>query len=178
MFQIEIEPELRLELVHAGLAPHLAELVSAERDVLSQWLAWPPHCRTEADFIQFIHRSLHDYADGKSMVCAIKFRGVAVGCISFNRIDHQRKVATIGYWLGQKAQGHGIITRCCRSLIDIAFTRLELEKVEIHVATQNQSSRAVCQRLGMRLEGEISRAEALNGRVVDHAIYGLLRTAV
>jgi ribosomal-protein-serine acetyltransferase len=50
-----------------------------------------------------------------------------------------------------------------------------MEKVQISAATQNKPSRAVCERLGFSLEGVITRAENLNGPVVDHAIYGLSR---
>lgn len=61
-------------------------------------------------------------------------------------------------------------------LIDIAFNKLDMEKVEISAATGNQSSRKVCERLHFTLEGIITRDENLNGRIVDHAIYGLHRS--
>ncbi|HIF9169539.1 TPA: GNAT family N-acetyltransferase, partial [Photobacterium damselae] len=44
-------------------------------------------------------------------------------------------------------------------------------------AIENKASRKVCERLGLTLEGIITRAENINGRVVDHAVYGLSRTA-
>jgi len=50
-----------------------------------------------------------------------------------------------------------------------------MQKVQISVAVDNQPSRKVCERLGFSLEGVITRSENLNGRVVDHAIYGLSR---
>lgn len=50
-----------------------------------------------------------------------------------------------------------------------------MEKVEISAAVENAASRAVCERLGCELEGIITRNENLNGRIVDHAIYGLER---
>ncbi|MFA0502952.1 GNAT family N-acetyltransferase, partial [Vibrio sp. 10N.222.46.A1] len=59
--------------------------------------------------------------------------------------------------------------------IDIAFNELDMEKVEISAATGNQSSRKVCERLHFTLEGIITRNENLNGRIIDHAIYGLHR---
>jgi ribosomal-protein-serine acetyltransferase len=77
--------------------------------------------------------------------------------------------------LKESAQGHGIITRVCKKLIEIAFNELNIHKIEISAATENFASRAVCERLGMELEGIISNAENLNGRIVDHAIYGLHR---
>lgn len=52
-----------------------------------------------------------------------------------------------------------------------------MEKIQISAATGNQPSRNVCERLGFVLEGIITRAENLNGRVVDHAVYGLGRTS-
>ncbi|WP_432454898.1 GNAT family N-acetyltransferase [Agarivorans sp. QJM3NY_29] len=65
------------------------------------------------------------------------------------------------------------MTRVCKKLIDIAFDELQMHKVEISAATENLASRAVCERLGLKLEGVISNAENLNGRIVDHAIYAL-----
>ena len=59
----------------------------------------------------------------------------------------------------------------------MAFIELDMQKVEISAAVENQSSRKVCERLGFSLEGVITCSENLNGRVVDHAIYGLSRTA-
>jgi len=59
----------------------------------------------------------------------------------------------------------------------VAFIELSMSKVEISAAVENQASRSVCERLGFTLEGIITRAENLNGRIVDHAVYGLSRTA-
>ncbi|MFT6925192.1 MAG: ribosomal-protein-serine acetyltransferase [Psychromonas sp.] len=143
---------------------------------LEKWLAWPPHCKNKQDFISFIRKSLHDYADGKSMVCGIWFNEQLVGNFGFNTINHELKKVDIGYWLTESVQGNGIMTRVCKKLIDIAFNELEMHKVEISAATENFPSIAVCERLGMKREGVISNAENLNGRIVDHAVYGLHRT--
>ena len=86
------------------------------------------------------------------------------------------KKVEIGYWIKESVQGNGIINRVCKKLIEIAFTDLSMNKIEISVASDNLASKAVCERLEMKLEGIISNAENLNGRIVDHAIYGLHRT--
>jgi ribosomal-protein-serine acetyltransferase len=77
--------------------------------------------------------------------------------------------------LAQPQQSKGIVSKAVGTMIEIAFTQLEMEKVQISVAKENSPSRRVCERLGFTLEGVITRAENLNGRVVDHAIYGLSR---
>ncbi|MFX3824761.1 GNAT family N-acetyltransferase, partial [Streptococcus suis] len=60
--------------------------------------------------------------------------------------------------------------------IEMAFRELNMQKVEISAAVDNAPSRNVCKRLGFNLEGIITCAENLNGRVVDHAVYGLSRS--
>ncbi|MFW1332146.1 GNAT family N-acetyltransferase, partial [Vibrio parahaemolyticus] len=72
-------------------------------------------------------------------------------------------------------QGKGLVSKSVSKLIEMAFTELDMQKVEISAAVENQPSRKVCERLGFSLEGIITCSENLNGRVVDHAIYGLSR---
>ncbi|KDM90398.1 GNAT family N-acetyltransferase [Photobacterium galatheae] len=175
MFSQTVDTDIQLALVQPSFAPRYVELINTHFDYLSQWLAWPPHCNTESDFLNFIRRSLQEYAEGKSMVCAIFYQGTLVGNCSFNTINHSLKTVDIGYWLAADKQGKGIITRVCRHLISIAFEQLEMEKVVIAAAVENQASRAVAERLGMTREGVISRSENLNGRILDHAIYALHR---
>jgi ribosomal-protein-serine acetyltransferase len=75
MFKTIIDNELSIALVEENFASHYAEISQSQNEYLSQWLAWPPHCKTAQDFRIFIQRSLHDYAEGKSMTCAIIYKG-------------------------------------------------------------------------------------------------------
>jgi ribosomal-protein-serine acetyltransferase len=175
MFTLEVEKGLKLALVHRTFAPLYFDIVTRERDYLGEWLAWPPQAHDDGFFLNFISRSLRDYADGKSLVCAMFYNETLVGNISFNSIDHDLKKVEIGYWLSANYQGKGIVSKCVTKLITMAFTDLDMEKVQISVAVDNQPSRRVCERLGFKLEGMITRAENVNGRVLDHAVYGLQR---
>lgn len=175
MFTLTIDDNLGLALVEPSFAPLYLQIISKQRDYLSQWLAWPPHAHDEAFFLSFVERSLGEYADGKSMVCAMVYQGQVVGNVSFNKINQQLKRVEIGYWLDADYQGKGIVSRSVAKLTEFAFTELAMEKVQISAATGNQPSRNVCERLGFKLEGIITRNENLNGRIVDHAIYGLSR---
>lgn len=71
MFTLNVDNEIELALVQESFAPLYVELVAEHKAYLSQWLAWPDFCSSEQDFRLFVHRSLHDYADGKSLTCAI-----------------------------------------------------------------------------------------------------------
>ncbi|MCL9777169.1 GNAT family N-acetyltransferase [Vibrio methylphosphonaticus] len=177
MFVMEVEDDLALALVEPKFAPLYLEIVVRERDYLSQWLAWPELAHDEAFFLAFIQRSLQGYAEGKSMTCAMVWQDNVVGNISFNTINTRLKKVEIGYWLSAKYQGNGIVTKSVAKLIEIAFLELAMEKVEISAAVENGASRGVAERLGFAHEGTITRSENLNGRIIDHAIYGLSRTA-
>jgi len=175
MFTLEVEKGLNLALVEPKFAPLYLDIVSKQRGYLSEWLAWPSHADNTDFFISFVKRSLHEYAEGNSMVCAMIYHDELVGNISFNTIDYQLHKVQIGYWLSKDHQGKGIISKSVAKLIEIAFENLDMQKVEISVAVDNQPSRKVCERLGFTLEGILTRAENLNGRIIDHALYGLTR---
>lgn len=173
MFEVSINENTKLVLVHHALAEEYAKTVEANRAYLSEWLEWPRHCKTTNAFADFIRDSLHKYADGKSMVCAIFHKDELVGNCGFNTINHQIKKAEIGYWLAESHQGRGIMTSACQFLIDYAFNELKLEKVEIAAAEHNRPSRAVCERLGLKLEGILTNRELIGGKILNHAIYGI-----
>lgn len=177
MFKLEIDHELALSLVEQRMAPTYFDVVQENKDYLAQWLAWPEKAKNADFFAQFIQRSLHDYADGKSLTCMILFKEQLVGNISFNKISPDLKKVEIGYWLAKSFQGQGIMQRAVNQFVKLAFIEMQMEKVEIFVATKNEPSRKVCERLGFQLEGIITRAENLNGRIVDHAIYAQSKTA-
>jgi len=176
MFKVVVDNDITLHLVHQAFVPRYVQLVKESREYISQWMAWPLFCQTEDDFKKFVTGSLHKYADGQSMNCSIEYRGEIVGNCGFNSINHQLQVVEIGYWIGEKYQGNGIITRVCQYLIDYAFTELDMHKVQISAAEENLPSRSVCERLGMTLEGIITNKEKIGERILNHAIYGLHRS--
>ena len=175
MFTQQVDENIELALVQPSFAALYVDLAKDNYDYLEQWLAWPPHNKVEADFKGFVEQCLTEYATEKSMVCGVFYQGDLVGTAGFNSINHDLKKAELGYWLGASMQGHGIITKVNKHLINIAFNELGMDKVQLCAAEHNLPSRAVAQRLGMTLEGIITNAENLNGRIVDHAIYGLLK---
>lgn len=175
MFTLDVDEGLQLALVEPSFAPLYFDIVSNQRDYLGEWLVWPPQADSEAFFLNFVKRSLHDYADGKSLVCAVIYHNELVGNVGFNTIDHELKTVEIGYWLSLDYQGKGIVSKSVSKLIALAFTELNMQKVQISAAVDNLPSLAVCERLGFQLEGVLTRAENLNGKIVDHAVYGLSR---
>ncbi len=175
MFCLTVDDELNLLLLEQRLAPVLFDLIESNRDYLGAWFPWVQHTHAVTDIQAFIKRSLIGFAEGRELVCAIDHQDSMVGIISYNKIRPDLKKVEIGYWLAESAQGKGVMSRSCKHLVNHAFEKMGMEKVEIHVATENLSSRKLCERLGMELEGIIGNAEKLSFGIVDHAIYGLYK---
>ena len=89
MFTLEVETGLELALVEPSFAAEYLNLVKENRENLSEWLAWPAHAKNEEFFLAFIEKSLSDYAQGKSLTCAICVNGQVAGNVSLNSINRE-----------------------------------------------------------------------------------------
>jgi ribosomal-protein-serine acetyltransferase len=166
----------QLRLLRKSDAAALFALTDRNRSELRQWLPWLDLINGVNDTQNFIQFTLEQAADGQGFaaaICDIDADSI-VGVIGLNRIEWQHRIAHIGYWLGKSDRGRGIMTGCCEILIEYAFTTLNLNRLVIACATENQRSRAIPLRLGFRHEGVARDAEWLYDRFVDHEIYALL----
>ena len=114
------------------------------------------------------------YNNQQGIAAGIFYKDQLAGIAGFNTLDWKNKVGTIGYWLGVRFTGKGIMTRVVHALIEYGFNNLELNRLEIRVANNNFKSRAIPEKFKFTLEGHIRQAEWLYDHYVDHAIYGML----
>ena len=136
----------------------LVQLVEENQEFLARWLAWA-HGYSLETARTFIVKEREGYASGASLTLGLEVEGQLVGVIGLNWIDWRLREAEIGYWLAERHNGRGIMTRACRTLIDHAFGSLCLRRIVIQAAAGNLPSRAIPERLGFRLEdvGEQAR---------------------
>ncbi len=174
MFSLKLGDDLELRLLEERHSEDLFAVVDQNRQHLRQWLPWLDTNASPDDARSFIKSALDQFANNAGLVAGIWYRNRIAGVIGYNSIDWINRNAHIGYWLGARYQGKGIVTRACKALIDYAFNELELNRVEIRCATGNMKSRAIPQRLGFAQEGLVRQAEWLYDHFVDHAIYGML----
>ncbi|MCL1698957.1 GNAT family protein [Lysinibacillus sp. Bpr_S20] len=171
---IPINPELSLRTIELEDANAIFALTDASRAHLREWLPWLDFTKEGADTTTYIEGCLKGHEAKSSLSLAIIFRNEIVGIAGFNTINHSNKIAAIGYWLSEGAQGHGIMTKTVQALLQYAFEDLQLNKVEIRAAVGNTKSRAIPERLGFTKEGTIRAAEWLYDHYVDHVAYGIL----
>jgi len=172
--QRTINPELSLRTIELEDANVVFALTDASRTYLREWLPWLDITKEGADTTAYIKGCIKGHEAKSSLSLVIIFRNEIVGIAGFNTINHSNKIAAIGYWLSEGAQGHGIMTKTVQALLQYAFKNLQLNKVEIRAATGNAKSRAIPERLGFTKEGTIRAAEWLYDHYVDHVAYGML----
>jgi ribosomal-protein-serine acetyltransferase len=175
VFRITVNDHIELELISKKHADDLFHLIDEHRSYLAKWLIWPNFTKTVDDYLGFVERSRIEFAKEESLVCVILYEGKAVGTAGYIDLNKNLEKGEIGYWLASDFQGKGIITQVTQALIDFGFEELGLSKVELATATENHKSQAVCERLGLTLEGVISHAERLNGILVAHNKYAVFK---
>lgn len=169
--KILIEEDLHLELINEAHSEDVFKLIDKSRVSLALWLPWVPATRTVSDTSTFIKESLKRFAENSGLDLVIVKNNTAAGIVGVHKIDHQNKVASIGYWLGEEYQGKGFMTKCCGALVKYCFDELLMNYVEIKCATGNLKSQAIPVKLGFEKTTVIKNAEFLNGNYVDHVLF-------
>lgn len=92
----------------------------------------------------------------------------------FVSFDAAAGTCEVGCWLEPAAEGHGLVTRACTTLLDWAFTTRGLHRAEWQCRADNVRSAAVAARLGMTLEGVRREAWPYRGRRYDQQVWAVL----
>jgi ribosomal-protein-serine acetyltransferase len=174
MYLLIADADITLRELDEKDAKPLFQLADSNRAYLREWLPWLDQNTSVESTLAFIqHNKILSKSDN-AVAFGIWYRHELVGVISFNVIDKANRFAIIGYWLAEKFQGHGIITKACAKLIEDALITRKLNRVEIHCAVENKKSRAIPERLGFAFEGILRQKEFIYDHYKDLAVYGLL----
>jgi ribosomal-protein-serine acetyltransferase len=155
-------------------APALFKLVDANRARLREWLPWLDLNRKLEDSVSFIGMTVKKDSDRQGVTGGIWHAGRLVGVAGQHVVDWANKKVSLGYWISQDAEGKGLVGKATAALIDYSVNDLNLNRVEIRVATGNTRSARVAERLGFEPEGVARESEWLYDRFVDHRVYALL----
>ena len=172
---IPVDHEIALKPAEPANAAALYALIESSRSYLATWLPWVMYSISAKQTEQFIRQTTSKKNRLEQVVYVIWYKNQITGLIDLHFIDTFNRKAYIGYWLGQSWQGRGIMTRACRSLIDMAFDFYDLNRIVIRCAEGNDKSSAIPLRLGFAYEGTERQSEWLNGRFVNLRVYSILK---
>jgi len=107
---------------------------------------------------------------------AIIVEGAAVGGIGVVlKEDVYRRSAEVGYWVGERFWGRGIVSEALQAVSDYAFRTFDLVRLYAGVFGWNRASARVLEKAGFRFEARLRNAITKDGRTTDELIYALLR---
>lgn len=148
---------------------------------LVYWLDRLPQPYTEDDAREYIAKAKRGWREKElhtPLAVIDTATGELLGACGIFWHSSEQGVAEIGYWTRREARGRGRATRAVRLLAQWVLGDLEFERLELQADTRNGPSLLVAERAGFTKEGVIrsARANARDGRRVDHALFSLLRS--
>ncbi|MGN8157256.1 GNAT family N-acetyltransferase [Salinisphaera sp. RV14] len=152
-------------------ARHQAAFLEAARRSVGLHHPWiSPPC-TVAGFRQHLRRY---EAINQASYVAVAGDHSLIGCVHINEIVHGAlQSAFLAYFVFEPYQGRGLMSQVLARVIDLAFDRHGLHRVEANVQPANRASKALVERLGFRLEGFSPRYLKIGGDWRDHERYAL-----
>lgn len=123
------------------------------------------------------HHAIELFADrlGVRWGMALKADGRLVGSAGFHEWDTEVRSADLGYDLDPAFWGAGLMFEALAAVLDFAFERLLMNRVQALVLADNQRSRRLLVRLGFVEEG-VLRSHGLDetGALCDDVVYSLV----
>lgn len=133
-----------------------------------------PNPYTEEDAEQFIRFVMSKSKPATEFT--IEIEGKAVGGIGLVlNTDVERISAEVGYWLGEKYWGRGVMTQVVKDMVDYGFARFPLLKIYAPVFDFNTASQRVLEKAGFRREAVLKKAAIKNNKVIDMYYYSIFK---
>ncbi len=174
---IEIDKEIKLTQLEQSDAKDIFETIDSQREYLGRWLPFVAFTREISDSEQFVDSVVNAPGERFEYLFAIRKKDQFMGLIGFKDTDRVNRKTEIGYWLSEKCQKQGIVTKSVDRLCDFAFQQLGINRIQIKCAVENQSSSNIPKRLGFKLEGVERQGELLTGGVyTDLEVYSKLKS--
>lgn len=174
---IKIDNEIELRQLEVTDAIDIFEAIDNQREYLGKWLPFVIFTKTVSDSETFVNSVVNAPRERFELQFTVRRQDQFIGLIGFKDTDRTNKKTEIGYWLSEKYQKRGIITKSVEKLCDFAFNKLDLNRVQIKCAVGNQRSKNVPKRLGFKFEGIERQGELLTGNIfTDLEIYSKLKS--
>jgi ribosomal-protein-alanine N-acetyltransferase len=104
----------------------------------------------------------------------LKSEGKCIGCIDL-RVDKDHDKGSFGYVMTRNYWGHGYMSEALSLLLDVAFTTLNINRVEARHYSKNIASGRVMEKCGMQYEGTALQEVKVKGVYFDVVHYGILK---
>lgn len=146
------------------------------REDVAQYLLSPPLTRDQVEVE--VRRRIAVASDGgpaDRLHLVIELDGTVVGDLGLFLQGPSYSVAELAWTLHPDHAGRGIATEGARALLEVAFDHYGVHRVFADLDGRNDRSKALCERLGMRLETHALQDYWSKGEWTDSYRFGMLR---
>lgn len=133
-----------------------------------------PHTQTQTE--NFLNSNLEGRGDYKGFIIAHKDTQEYIGQLDLIKIDWINRKGLIGIVIGNKESlGKGYGTEALRLVLDLAFNKLNLHKMELEVRAFNERAIKCYKKCGFIEEGRIREDFYADGEYTDTIYMGVLK---
>ena len=152
-----------------------AALRDNSRSFLQPWEpVWSSDELTRPAFRARVKRAGSEAKDGSALVFFIfdRLSHALIGGITLGHIRYGVAMnGHIGYWMGEPHSGKGLMQDAVLTLVDHAFNRLSLHRLEAACIPGNERSIRVLEKTGFKREGLLKSYLKINGEWQDHLLF-------
>jgi ribosomal-protein-alanine N-acetyltransferase len=155
-----------------------ASLRARSRNFLIPWEpSWPADALSRASFRARIARYAEDWrTDQAYNFFVFSHEDVLLGGIGLSNVRRGvAETASLGYWIGEPYARQGYMSAALPLVLDFAFGRLRLHRVEAACLPTNIPSRALLKKVGFQQEGLARQYLCIQGKWQDHLLFAILR---
>jgi ribosomal-protein-alanine N-acetyltransferase len=172
----EVIPRTLISLRHIAIADAPTLFAAADHPDVMKYMDWA-HPKSVSDTLTHLQKADTAWAEATEFQWAIldRITDELVGTISCRPKAH---AADFGYFLSRNHWGKGYATDAVRQVVELLFAQTEIIRVWATADAENNSSRRVLERAGLRLEGFMRMATLrpnLGGPPRDTALYARCR---
>jgi [ribosomal protein S5]-alanine N-acetyltransferase len=149
---------------------------------VTKYLAAVPHPYKKKDAEWFINDCLKKWRKKEQteyhFFIELKKEKKVIGVTGISNVQKFNGTAETGSWINKKYWRKGYITETKIPILDLAFNKLKLNKVETGAFANNKASNIMSQKLGFKHEGikrKHLKSRATN-KMHDENMYGILKS--
>ncbi len=145
-------------------------------DAVTKFLTWPTH--PNADVTKRVIGGWIDSYNSPDYYhwgMELKETHELIGNISVISIKENVLSADIGYCIGSRWWGRGLMPEAGRAVVKYLFEEVGLNRIAAYHDTNNPNSGRVMQKIGMTYEGTLRSACHNNQGIVDEKWYSILK---
>lgn len=154
----------------------MSAAVRESTDTVAKWMSWAKPEFSDYDALVWFEQCNKARATGEAHEFGIfTADGSFVGGCGLNQFSQQNKFCNLGYWVRQSQQRAGAASAATLALRDLAFSSLNLWRVEIVIAVGNSSSVGVARRVGATYQCLAKNRLQVYGQPTDAHVFSFAR---